>query len=88
MVLKAVATVLERQTSLRVCEMALNIGDVLLNMGCLDPLKFPVIAGGVPTSQMKTNAAPDKKLPEGDYFAFLVEVLFRCGEFLSLSKDD
>jgi hypothetical protein len=35
MILQAVNTVIEHQTSARVCEMALNIGDILINMGCL-----------------------------------------------------
>lgn len=77
MVLKAVATVLERQTSLRVCEMALNIGDVLLNMGCLDPFKFPMIGISGSTSTSNTTLPADKKPPEGDYFSLLVDVIFR-----------
>uniref|UniRef100_A0A914WE92 Protein unc-80 homolog n=1 Tax=Plectus sambesii TaxID=2011161 RepID=A0A914WE92_9BILA len=77
MVLKAVTTILERQTSLRVCEMALNIGDVLLNMGCLDPLKFPIADGSCSTSTSKPAAPVIKKAPDDDYFTLLVEVLFR-----------
>lgn len=75
MVLKAAATVLERQTSLRVCEMALNVGDVLLNMGCLDPLKFPACSSSTSTSSAPVPA--DKKTPEDDYFTLLIDVLFR-----------